>query len=140
VNIVKNSVSVMDSFALGASFICLVHCLALPIVIAALPALAAVIELPASFHLWMLAFAAPASLTAVAQGWRHHRRAMPAVLAVVGLLLLAGGLTQVPDSAAEIALSVGGGLVLAAGHVRNWQLRFPDGHHGPARAAPATRQ
>jgi len=36
----------LDGLALGASFLCLIHCLALPLVIAALPALATILARP----------------------------------------------------------------------------------------------
>src|SRR3546814_17195654 len=49
----------IEHTALGASLLCLIHCLALPLLFAALPALSSVIPVSRPFHLVMLAIAVP---------------------------------------------------------------------------------
>ncbi|WP_156442860.1 MerC domain-containing protein, partial [Sphingomonas sp. CCH9-H8] len=85
-------VSWFDGLAVGASVLCLIHCLALPIVIAALPALAARLDLGEGFHLGVLAFALPVSAVALGEGWRRHRGLTPLFVGAAGLVLLAAGL------------------------------------------------
>jgi len=111
-----------DSLAVGASAVCLIHCLALPLVIAALPALANVLEVPASFHLAMLALAVPVSGFALISGFRRHGAVLPAMLGGVGLALLAIGASLLSRPAAETGVTVMGGLLLAGAHIRNWRL------------------
>lgn len=113
----------LDGFALSASFLCLIHCLALPLVLAALPALAAILHVPESFHLWMLVFAVPASMLAVLRGHRHHHRLQPPVIALAGLVLMTLGVLSARSEWVELLLSVTGGLTLAWAHIVNWRLR-----------------
>ena len=51
----------IEHTALGASLLCLIHCLALPLLFAALPALSSVIPVSRTIHLEMLAIAVPTS-------------------------------------------------------------------------------
>jgi len=119
----------LERAALGASFLCLVHCLALPILIAALPALSRFLDVPESFHVWMLAFVVPASATALLSGRARHGAAWPLGIGGVGLLLLGAGALLVPEGAAETVLTISGSLALAAAHVGNWRLRHTCSAH-----------
>jgi hypothetical protein len=112
-----------DGVALGASALCLVHCLALPLFIAALPALSTVLDVPENFHRLMLLIAIPASLFAVVLGRRHHHRISPALLAILGLLFMLWGAYGAASARGELMLSVAGGFVLSLAHIRNWLLR-----------------
>lgn len=119
----KRPMPLFDSVALGASALCLVHCVALPLLIAALPALSTLLDVPESFHRAMLFIAVPTSLVAIHLGRRRHHRLSPALLAVVGLGLLFWGAYGVATARSELLLSVAGGLALAWAHIRNWLLR-----------------
>jgi len=112
----------LDGLAISASFLCLVHCLALPLVIAALPALASLFDVPESFHVWMLAIAVPLSGLAIGLGWRRHGRIVPVILALAGLALMSWGALGGVAPGVETALTTLGGLCLAGGHIRNWRL------------------
>jgi len=117
----------LDGLALSASFLCLLHCLALPVLIAAIPALATILDVPESFHRWMLAFALPLSALAIWLGWRRHGRAVPLMLAIVGLVLMGYGALAGVAPSMETALTTLGGLILALGHIRNWRLQLAHG-------------
>ena len=112
-----------DGLAVGLSLLCLVHCLALPLIAAAIPALANVLELPESAHLVLLLLAVPVSAFALVRGYRHHGAMLPALFGGVGLALLAAGVFAASTEAMETGLTVAGGLLLAAAHLRNWKLR-----------------
>lgn len=113
-----------DGLSIGASFICLIHCLALPLLIMLLPALSAFLVVPESFHVWALVFAAPISLLALSVGYRHHRAASPLLIALPGLALMAIGALTTSSQWMETVLTVPGVLLLAIGHALNWQ-RLP---------------
>ena len=113
-------IDLAESAAVTASLLCMVHCLALPLAIALLPALAGVLTVPESFHIGILLFAAPMALFALATGWRQHGRAVPLLLGTPGIALLGIALLL---PAHETALTVAGSLLLVAGHLRNWSLR-----------------
>ena len=117
-------VSWFDGLAVGASVLCLIHCLALPILIAALPALAARLDLGEGFHLAVLAFALPVSAVALGEGWWLHRGLTPLVVGAAGLVLLAAGLAFEEWVAVETGVTVAGSLLLAGAHVANWRGRL----------------
>ena len=124
-----------DLMGIGLSLTCLVHCLALPMLILIAPALSRWLALPEWVHAAILVLALPAALMAMRGGWRRHRRWTPALLAVSGLGLLALGLAAhegwiaVTDrEAADRLLTSFGALTLATAHLINWRWR----HRGRA--------
>lgn len=112
----------LDGFAISASTLCLIHCLALPLLAAAIPALAELLDLGPHFHLLILALAIPASALALAAGYRRHGLVLPVLAGVAGLLLLAAGTAIAATAIVEVALTVAGSLILAAAHLANWRL------------------
>ncbi|WP_448663428.1 MerC domain-containing protein [Sphingomonas sp. CJ20] len=113
----------LDGFALCASTLCMLHCLALPLVLAALPALATRLEVGESFHAIVLAFAVPTSALALIGGWRRHRAAAPMLVGAVGLTLMASGIAFATREALETGLTVAGSLFVAGAHIGNWRQR-----------------
>ncbi|MGN7159557.1 MerC domain-containing protein [Sphingomonas sp. SAFR-052] len=114
--------TLLDGAAIGASLLCLIHCIGLPILFALLPALAS-IGLPSSewLHLLLLLTAIPVSALALVGGWRAHGRIVPMLLGALGLAGLAAGLAFNSVPGAETALTVAGSLALAMAHIGNWQ-------------------
>lgn len=113
----------LDGLSVGASLLCLIHCLALPILIAALPALARTLDLPEGFHLLVLAAAIPTSAVALAGGHRRHGALVPVFTGIAGLVLMTIGALFTSRAATETALTVAGSLLLAGAHIANWRLR-----------------
>lgn len=109
----------LDGFAIGASSLCLVHCLVLPALLVMLPAVAAFIALPKSFHLWMLVAAVPASGLAIGIGYRRHRRWIPVALAATGLSFLGAAELLFHGAAPEAWPAVLGSLQLGLAHGLN---------------------
>jgi len=120
----------LDGFAVCASAACMVHCLVLPLVLAALPAVASRIGAGEGFHAIALMAALPTSALALAGGWRRHRAFGPVVVGSVGLLLMAFGLLFAERHAIETAVTVAGSLCLAGAHVANWRRRSVVHCHG----------
>ena len=120
----------VERAALGASALCLVHCIGLPLLLAALPALSSLIPVPESFHVWILAFAVPTSALALITGWRHHRRAYPLTIGAAGLVLLAIGALLLLGGRWETPVTIMGSLCLACAHIANWRLRHVRHRHG----------
>lgn len=119
----SGSVDWMDRAALFGSFACMIHCLALPLIVAALPALSSVLALPESFHIWVLAFAFPAAAIALLQGRSRHGVSYPLGFGVAGLALLATGALLLAEGRTETIVTVSGSLLLAFAHIANWRLR-----------------
>jgi hypothetical protein len=117
------SPGVVDQAALGVSLLCLVHCLALPLLFAALPALSSLFPVSETFHLWMLGIAVPASGLALVTGHARHGAWSPLLLGVTGLALLAIGVLRFGDTWLEAPVTVFGASLLAVAHVWNMRLR-----------------
>lgn len=113
----------LDRVAMTGSAACMIHCLALPLLLAAAPALSAFIAIPESFHRWVLVFAVPAAVVALLGGHARHAALWPFLLGLVGLGLMTLGAFAVPEGEVEIAVTVAGSIVLAAAHIANLRLR-----------------
>lgn len=115
----KRSSTLLDAGAIALSSLCLLHCLALPVLAATLP-LFGVWAQAEWVHVLFVAIAAP--LTGVAL-WRAHRQQrLPAAAlasAAVGLLLLLAGAAEWPSHDTETPMTVAGSLLLAATHMWN---------------------
>ncbi|AQA00536.1 hypothetical protein BWQ93_20280 [Sphingopyxis sp. QXT-31] len=117
-----------DLAGLALSATCLLHCLALPMLLLLAPALGHWIALPEWTHAAILTLALPAAFVAMRGGWARHQRSAPGVVAVIGLVLLAAGLVAhegwiaTANASADTLLTTLGALGLAAAHLANWRL------------------
>lgn len=113
----------LDGFAISASLLCLIHCLALPLMILTLPFMAVALGGSEWFHPVILMFAIPTSLYALLSGFREHGHLKSLIFGVIGILCLFFGLWIEHLALAETVLAVIGSLFLAAGHLQNIRLR-----------------
>lgn len=116
--------SPLDLVGIVLSVLCVLHCLALPLVATGALAWAA----SESVHLGLtLALAAVVLLVAL-PGYRRHRRALVPGLLLVGVALLIGAfaLEETLGETGEVALTVIGSATLIVGHLLN--LRLPPAH------------
>lgn len=113
----------LDGLAIGASVLCMLHCLALPLVLAALPAIAAQLGGGEGFHAAVLILALPTSAWALIGGWRRHRAVLPLMIGAAGLMLMAAGVALAVPAALETGVTVLGSLMLAGAHIGNWRAR-----------------
>lgn len=118
--VIRRKQQLLDTLAIGASTLCLLHCLLLPTLLVLVPTLTAFLSVPEEFHLAALAFAVPTSVIALGMGHRRHRRVQPAAIVAPGIGFLAIGLLA-PTAGLETMLSVIGALLLATGHALNWR-------------------
>lgn len=123
----------LDALALVFSGLCLLHCLALPLLIAILPLAFSSLVADERFHQWLLLGVVPTSVLALGWGWRRHRSPLVFWLGLVGMLLMsiAAFGRDLGHFAAdgERWLTVIGALMLAFGHLRNYQLRHAGHDH-----------
>jgi cytochrome c biogenesis factor len=113
-----------DRVAIVLSTICIVHCLAMPFVIALLPVAAFAVGGDGHFHSLMLWFVVPTSVLGFGLGLRVHRRfdivAMGAVaIAVLTVAALSGHSEW--DPSVEVVVNVAASVLLAAAHWRNFR-------------------
>lgn len=112
----------IEAAAASASILCLVHCLALPLLLL-LPGILGLWFLSESFHIAAFAFIVPSALAAFMLGYRRHHALTPALCGMAGIILLAGALVPGISEIAETGLTVVGSLLLLAGHGLNWRKR-----------------
>ena len=116
----------LDRLGMLVSSLCLVHCLALPLMIAALPALGNTLPSDAMIHSALILVALPVTGYALLRGYRTHRRTPPLLIGAVGMLLVAAALFVGPRIYLEQALTILGGLLVTGAHLINWRSA---GHH-----------
>lgn len=116
---------IVDKAAIALSTTCAIHCLFLPILLVALPALATTSVGSESFHRLLLWFAFPVSVLALTQGCRRHKDRIVIGAGVLGLALLTTtaitGHNLLSEDGERIATTLGA-TVLAFGHIRNYRL------------------
>lgn len=113
----------IDRIAMMMSMLCIVHCLALPVVLVALPFMAQFAE--THWHLPMLLIAVPISTTAIVIGYRRHGNSTLVAGVVVGLALLTAGATvghTYFGPLVDRSLTILGSLLLAYAHWQNSRL------------------
>jgi len=121
------SPALLDLGAVALSTLCLLHCLALPLLAAALPLFGRWAEAE-WVHLLFVGIALPLTLHALRLA--HRSRPLPPgawATAAVGLALLLAGALGWPLHALETPLTVAGGLLLAALH--SWNAWRRHAHH-----------
>lgn len=113
--------ALFDASAVLLSSLCLLHCLALPLLASMLPLLGVWAQAE-WVHALFVAIALPLAALAL---WRAHRqRPLPWPLwtmAALGLAGLLAGAAGFPSERAETGATVAGSLLLAGAHLWNWR-------------------
>lgn len=120
-----------DRIAIALSTICIVHCLAMPLVIAVLPIAAMTFGGEGHFHTFMLWFVVPTSVLGLGFGYRVHERlgvVLAGAAAIGGLALTALYGHGAWDSSVETLANVLASVALAAAHWRNFR-EVRQAHH-----------
>ena len=113
-----------DRVAIALSTICIVHCLAMPFVIALLPVTALAFGGDGHFHTLMLWFVVPTSVLGFGLGVRVHRRLGIVLLGAIAIAALAATALWGHsdwDPSVETLVNVAASVVLAAAHWRNFR-------------------
>jgi len=114
----------LDRIAITLSTICIVHCLAMPLVIAMLPIVAVTFGSDGHFHSLMLWLVVPTSAVGFALGFRVHAKAgivLTGTVAVAILAIVALWGHAAWDATTEVAVNVAASLLLASAHWRNFR-------------------
>ncbi len=114
-----------DKIAISLSLLCAIHCLAAPILIALLPALASLPLESESMHLWMVVGVLPISLFSLTLGCKKHRKFQVAYIGSVGLIMMIFALLGEVIGFGEVVektLTLVGAALIALTHFWNYQL------------------
>jgi hypothetical protein len=121
-----------DRIAITLSTICIVHCLAMPFVIALLPVAALAFGSDGHFHALMLWFVVPTSVLGFGLGVRVHGRWDGVVLGAVAIAGLAAAALWghgAWDPSIEVFVNVSASVLLAVAHWRNFREVRSSHHH-----------
>ncbi len=110
-----------DKFGNFVSMLCLIHCTVLPLLAMVLPLS---VFLDESVHVWLFIALLPAAIFGAWSGWRHHGDGKPSLLLAAGLALVGSAAFLPMSTAAEIAVTIPGSLLLIAGHTLNRRLNL----------------
>lgn len=129
------TVARLDLYAVGLSTLCVLHCVALPALVALLPAVAQAAE-SEFLHRVLVVAAVPLSLRVIwkTRPMNANRLFVGAALAGLGLLLLAAFVEAV--SQYEEPITVAGGVLLASAHLWHWVRRCGKGGIDGLQAEP----
>lgn len=78
-----------DRVGVALSLLCLLHCIATPLIILSLPILARYYLANPIFHLFLAIMIVPVGLWSFVKGFKHHRSYRPLALGVPGMALVA---------------------------------------------------
>lgn len=123
-----------DRVGATASFLCAIHCAALPFVLAILPLIGLSFLADHAFERGFVLCASALALVALVNGYRRHHRSLPLRLALPGLTLLVIGVTFAESYSIIVhsVLVTCGGLLVASAHFFNLRFDRLHGHvHGP---------
>jgi MerC mercury resistance protein len=120
----------LDGLGLAISAVCLVHCLAFPIIAVLVPAFSFGLDHRTDhvFHWVLLGLAAPISSLALWRGAVRSRNWRWLKCGSVGLVLMLIGVLHVFGAGSEIALTMAGVVLLAVAHVKNFLQTNHTGH------------
>ncbi len=124
----KPSASALDGSAVALSFMCLVHCLALPVASAFLP-LAGVLAEAEWIHRLLVLTAVPVTTLAIASHGERRFRVSFVAPALIGLLLLLAAAFIEALHDVETLLTITGAVLLAAAHAWRWARAASQGRH-----------
>jgi hypothetical protein len=114
----------LDSLAVILSGTCMVHCLALPVLVTLFPIVQGSLLEEQYFHLIMLGLILPTSLIALAVGCRKHKDPVTMALGAAGLITLTVTALighEIFGFLGERIVTSFGGLILATAHIRNYR-------------------
>ncbi len=121
-----------DRIAITLSSICVIHCIAFPIIATLIPIFSTTLHHGNAmhefwFHQFILIFILPFSVIAIFAGFHRHRQLLPIIIASIGLTILvltalfAGPLitNHIIPHESEKVLTIIGGIIHAVGHFLN---------------------
>jgi hypothetical protein len=117
--------SSLDKSAMALSALCLVHCLALPVVTVFLPSMIVTAISQELFHSLMVICVIPISIFALTMGCKKHNKLSVALYGGVGLASLVAavvfGESHLGETGEKVMTAIGT-LMIAFAHFQNYKL------------------
>ena len=110
-----------DILAVSLSFLCGIHCFAIPILLTILPSFKFLSE--TNVHLWIMVGIIPTSLISLVLGFNKHKNKSYLMTALIGLILLAFAAVwgdQIFGCENEKYVTLLGSSILSFAHIKNF--------------------
>ncbi|WP_189402942.1 MerC domain-containing protein [Arenicella chitinivorans] len=115
----------LDRISIGLSTLCVVHCLATPLLLVLVPALGTTFFAGEELHFYLVVGVVPASCFSLGLGCKRHQRIWVALLGIAGLSMLVFALNLERVDIAphwESSITLLGSLLISAAHFCNFRL------------------
>ena len=115
---------VADGVSVSLSVLCVIHCLALPVMATILPSLLAMPFSDERFHIWLVCAVIPISTYALTMGCKKHKNYqiwIPGVAGMAVLLTAALGGDVIGENLERVFTLIGAGII-ALSHYWNFTL------------------
>ena len=114
-----------DISAASLSTLCILHCLAVPLLVTVMPVLVVVSEAQ-WLHLMFVCMAVPISLWVIRTAWLRHESNLFVVVAILALSMMVSAITFAPPALEDSLTVVGAGMLGMAHLWRWWQHQSPE--------------
>jgi hypothetical protein len=118
----KPSLLQLDTWGACVSSLCLIHCLAMPLLLAFAPTLAHVIPGDEFTHRLLAFLVMSAGVPSFWMGFRKHRKKLVLAIGLTGMGIILAALAigdRFSSHISEIAFTMLGSLMLTSGHLMN---------------------
>lgn len=112
----------LDRWGIALSFLCLIHCVATPLILLSLPIMARYYLAHPWFHLVLALVIIPVGGLAFVRGYRHHKRSGIVALGLTGLVIITVApflVHALKYNLNEPLLMILGSVALITAHLRN---------------------
>lgn len=117
---IRNTIN-LDKIGITASVLCAIHCAFLPVFITILPLLGNGFLVKGWVEDLMILFSILIAVASLGSSYKIHRKRLPLVLLLVGLMLIASTHLFLPENLEPFILPFGG-CTIAAAHYFNWRF------------------
>ena len=111
----------MHRFGIALSFLCAIHCLTFPILLALIPSFATYIHLNIWLEILLILLLIGSGLLVFVKDYKAHKNIKPSIFFILGILIIIS-FHLFPIDKMQIIPNLVGGLLLIYGHFSNWRL------------------
>lgn len=111
----------LDSVGFYASFICAVHCVAVPILLTSISAAKLGVLANPLFEIMMIVLSVIIGFSSLLPSYKNHRKIMPIIILAIGFIGIFAGHFIVSENYESIVTPIGA-FTVAFSHLVNWKI------------------
>lgn len=117
----------LDSIGFSASFICAVHCAALPLILTGISASNLSFLTNPAFEIFMIILSVIIGTSSLLPSYKHHKKITPVLTLFLGFFCIFSGHFLVSSDLESVVTPIGA-FIVAYSHLINWKLSKDDCH------------